>query len=80
MEAMGDEELLILCADHGNDPVHAGYDHTREYVPVVVYGKNIKAGANLGIRGSFADIDATVCAYLGADASPLGTSFLQEIL
>lgn len=77
---MGDEELLILCADHGNDPVHTGYDHTREYVPVVVWGKNIKPGVNLGIRGSFADIDATVCEYLGADASPLGTSFVKEII
>ena len=79
-DAMGDEELLILCADHGNDPVHAGYDHTREYVPVVVYGKNLKAGTNLGVRGSFSDIDATVCEYLGAEQSPLGTSFLGEIL
>lgn len=77
---MGDEELLILCADHGNDPVHTGYDHTREYVPVVVWGKNIKPGVNLGIRGSFADIDATVCEYLGADTSPLGTSFVKEII
>jgi len=79
-DAMGEEELLILCADHGNDPVHTGYDHTREYVPVVVYGKQVKAGVNLGIRGSFADIDATVCEYLGAEKSPLGTSFLGEIL
>ena len=79
-DAMGDEELLILCADHGNDPVHAGYDHTREYVPVVVYGKNVKAGTNLGVRGSFSDIDATVCEYLEAEQSPLGTSFLGEIL
>ncbi len=79
-DAMGDEELLILCADHGNDPVHAGYDHTREYVPVVVYGKNVKAGTNLGVRGSFSDIDATVCEYLDAEQSPLGTSFLGEIL
>lgn len=79
-DAMGDEELLILCADHGNDPIHAGYDHTREYVPVVVYGKNVKAGTNLGVRGSFSDIDATVCEYLDAEQSPLGTSFLGEIL
>lgn len=80
MAQMGDEELLILCADHGNDPVHAGYDHTREYVPLVVWGKNVKPGVNLGIRNSFADIDATVCEYLGAEPSALGTSFLQEIL
>lgn len=78
--AMGEDELLILCADHGNDPIHTGYDHTREYVPVVVYGKKVKSGVNLGIRGAFADIDATVCEYLGAEGSPLGTSFLGEIL
>ena len=80
MAAMGDEELLILCADHGNDPVHTGYDHTREYVPVVVWGKHVKPGVNLGIRNSFADIDASVCEYLGAEQSPLGESFLKEIL
>lgn len=80
MDAMGDDELLILCADHGNDPVHTGYDHTREYVPVVVWGKHVKSGVNLGIRNSFADIDASVCEYLGAEKSPLGESFLKEIL
>ncbi len=79
MAAMGEEDLLILCADHGNDPVHGGYDHTREYVPVVVWGKNVKPGVNLGIRTSFADIDASVCEYLGAESSPLGESFVKEI-
>lgn len=80
IENLSDDDILIICADHGNDPVHTGWDHTREYVPVVVYGKKIKAGVNLGTRGSFADIGATVCEYLGVAPTAIGTSFLGEIL
>lgn len=77
--AMGDEDLLILCADHGNDPVHRGWDHTREYVPLLVWGKKIKAGADLGVRQSFADIGATIAEYLGAEPTSIGMSFVKEI-
>lgn len=77
--AMEDEDLLMLCADHGNDPVHSGWDHTREYVPILVWGKQIKAGADLGVRGSFADIGATIAEYLGAEPTEIGESFLKEI-
>ena len=77
---MKDDDALIITADHGCDPGFTGTDHTREYVPVVVWGKKVKPGVNLGIRGSFSDIDATVCEYLGAEASPLGTSFVKEII
>jgi phosphopentomutase len=59
MKNMKEEEILIITADHGCDPTYKGTDHTREYVPVLVYGKSIKA-ANLKIRGSFADIAATI--------------------
>ena len=79
MAAMGDEDILMICADHGNDPVHDGWDHTREYVPVLVYGKYVEEGVNLGIRGSFADISATVAEYLGVAPTELGTSFLKEL-
>lgn len=79
MAAMKESDALILCADHGNDPIHSGWDHTREHVPVVIYGAGIKAGVDLGIRSSFADIGATVCEMLGAKTTAVGTSFLSII-
>lgn len=80
IEAMGDEDVLILCADHGNDPCHTGWDHTREHVPMVIYGKEIKDGVNLGTRKSFADIGATIAEMLGIDKTAIGESFMKEIL
>lgn len=65
-----EDDLLILTADHGCDPAAHGTDHTREYIPVLMYGSGIKP-ENLGIRSSFADIGQTVCAWLGVDASGL---------
>jgi phosphopentomutase len=78
--AMKSEDILILCADHGNDPIHSGWDHTREHVPVLLYGKNIKPGVNLGTRMSFADISATIAEYLNVPKSQIGESFLKIIL
>ena len=77
---MKDEDILFICADHGNDPVHTGWDHTREYVPLVVYGKNVKPGTDLGVRKTFADVGATICDYLGVAPTAIGTSFLKDIL
>ncbi|QAT43019.1 phosphopentomutase [Aminipila luticellarii] len=79
ISAMGEEDILMLCADHGNDPVHSGWDHTREHIPVVIYGKEIKAGVDLGVRESFADIGATICDMLGAEKTEIGESFLSLI-
>ncbi len=76
---MGDEDLLILCADHGNDPIHSGTDHTREYIPVLAWGKWIEPGTDLGVRKTFADIGATVAEFLDVKPTNLGTSFLSEI-
>jgi phosphopentomutase len=75
-----DEDLLILTADHGCDPTYRGTDHTREYIPVLVYGKHIKPGVDLGILGSFADIGATVYEYITGKSWPEGSSFLSKIL
>lgn len=75
-----DEDVLILCADHGNDPGHTGWDHTREYVPVLIYGKPIRAGVDLGTGSSFADIAATVADYLGVEPPEIGTSQLHKLL
>lgn len=77
--AMGSEDILILCADHGNDPTHSGWDHTREHVPVVAFGAPIKEGENLGIRDTFADIGATVCELFDAEQTAIGRSFWNEI-
>ncbi len=62
-----DDDLLILTADHGCDPAAHGTDHTREYTPLLAYGKQVSP-ANIGIRSSFADIGQTVCAWLGVEA------------
>ena len=77
-DAMHDDDLLILTADHGNDPTYRGSDHTREYAPLLVYGRAAKAGVNLGTRESLADIGQTV-----ADNFELiltaGDSFLADV-
>ena len=72
-------DLLVLTADHGNDPTFPGTDHTREYVPVLAYSPGRDAGKDLGIRRSFADLGATVADYFGLRA-PGGQSFLRAVL
>lgn len=79
LNAMKPEDLLILCADHGNDPAHSGWDHTREHVPVLLYGKVVKPGVNLGTRNSFADISATIAEYLSVPKAQIGESFLNKL-
>ncbi len=76
---MGEEDMLILTADHGCDPCHTGTDHTREHVPLLVWGKNIKENVNLGVRDTYADISATVLDYFGVDNTLKGQSFLKDI-
>jgi phosphopentomutase len=80
LEAMEQEDILIITADHGCDPSTESTDHSREYVPCLIYGKGIKAGVNIGTRKTFADIAATIldCFNLPGDIS--GTSFLKEIM
>ena len=65
-----DDDLLIITADHGCDPAAHGTDHTREYIPVLMYGRQVKP-QNLGVRTGFSDIGQTVCKWLGVDASAL---------
>ena len=77
---MSDDDILFITADHGNDPTAPGTDHTREYVPVIAYGKKLKSGLNLGTRASFADLGATVCDLLDVEGTGFGTSFKEEIL
>jgi phosphopentomutase len=80
LDAMKPDDLLLITADHGNDPTYRGTDHTREYVPVLAAGPRV-ISADVGTRSSFADLGATVCDYLGKpSASPSGASFLADIL
>ena len=80
MLKLKDKDLLIITADHGCDPAFTKTtDHTREYVPVIVYGKNMKP-VNLNTRNGFCDIGKTVCDFLEVDNNIAGNSFLEEIL
>lgn len=80
LEVLKSDDLLILCADHGNDPVHTGWDHTREYIPMVFYGTQIIPGINLGTRHTFADLGATISDVLSAGKTSIGDSFKTLIL
>lgn len=80
LDNMRDEDILIITADHGCDPSTPSTDHSREYTPMLIYGKNIKPGVDLGTRSTFADISATVLEYLGIDKeNSAGESFLSEV-
>ncbi len=79
LDKLREDDLLIITADHGNDPVHAGTDHTREYVPLLVYSKQFKEGKELPLRKTFADIGATVADNFGVKMPEHGTSFLKDL-
>lgn len=76
--AMRGDDLLIITADHGNDPTYRGTDHTREYVPLLVYGRPARAGVDLGTRGSLADIGQTIANNFGLKLAA-GESFLMDL-
>lgn len=78
IDALNDDELLIMTADHGNDPTYPGSDHTREYVPLLVYGKTAASGVNLGTRQSLSDIGQTIAENFGLELVD-GEGFLTEI-
>ena len=79
LEKLGEDDLVMITADHGCDPAYtATTDHTREYVPLLILGRHVKP-VNLGTRGSFADIAATVTELLDVDYETAGKSFAREI-
>lgn len=81
MERLKEEDIIIITADHGCDPGFKGTDHTREYVPMLIYGKMLKAGIDLGTRDCFGDIAATVLDMFGISYENItGLSFLDSIL
>jgi len=79
MGAMRADDVLILTADHGCDPTHAGTDHTREYIPFLAYGESVRPNTNIGTRATFADIAATVLDILKVEGETAGMSFLEMI-
>ncbi|MFD1065302.1 phosphopentomutase [Oceanobacillus locisalsi] len=79
LNQLQDDDLLIITADHGNDPIHHGTDHTREYVPLLVYHTNIAEGKELPQRTTFADIGATIADNFQITLPEHGTSFLDVI-
>lgn len=78
-DKMTDDDLLIITADHGNDPTYKGTDHTREYVPLLIYSPRFAEGKELPLRKTFADIGATVAENFGVTKPEYGTSFLNDL-
>ena len=79
ISAMRDKDLLLITADHGNDPTYAGTDHTREYIPLLAYSPSFTGNGLIPV-GHFADISATVADNFGVDTAMIGESFLQDLV
>jgi phosphopentomutase len=75
-----DDDLLVITADHGNDPTTPSTDHSREHVPVLLFGPGVKGGVDLGLRQTFSDLGQTLAENFGVGPLPNGTSFLREIM
>ena len=79
LPALRDDDLLVVTADHGNDPTTPSTDHAREYVPLLLAGAAVRPGADLGTRQTFADLGQTLADVFGVGLLAHGTSFLSEI-
>ncbi|MCR2820296.1 phosphopentomutase [Lederbergia panacisoli] len=79
LQALRDDDMLIITADHGNDPIHHGTDHTREFVPLIVYSKQFNGGRELPLRKTFADVGATIANNFHIKWSGAGESFLENL-
>lgn len=79
LATLQDGDLVMITADHGNDPTYKGTDHTREYVPLLAYSPGLKQSGSLGIRRTYADFGATVLDNFNVSGNPTGTSFLQTL-
>ena len=80
LSKMRSDDVLMITADHGCDPAAKGTDHTRENVPLIIYGKKIRSGVNLGVLNSFSDIAATISEIFGAEFEISGKSFLKAVI
>ncbi len=79
MEQLNDDDLVLITADHGNDPIHHGTDHTREYVPLLVYSPRFKGGKKLPLMKTFSDIGMTINDNFKTEKPKYGTSFLHHL-
>lgn len=79
LNKLGPGDLLVITADHGNDPTHPGTDHTREYVPILAYSPAFTAPGELSMKETFSDLGATIADNFGVAAPPNGSSFLSEL-
>ncbi|EGC81949.1 phosphopentomutase [Anaerococcus prevotii] len=79
MDKLREDDIVIITADHGCDPSTESTDHSREYVPMIIFGDKIKAGVDLKTRNTFADIGKTVADIFGIESSIPGTSFYREV-
>ena len=79
LSVLRESDLLIITADHGNDPTTPSTDHSREHVPILIAGSRVRAGVNLGTRSTFADLGQTLAANFGVGPLEYGTSFLEAI-
>jgi phosphopentomutase len=75
-----DDDLLVITADHGNDPTTPSTDHSREHVPLLLHGRYVNAGVDVGTRSTFADLGQTLAENFGVGPLPHGTSFLHDIM
>lgn len=80
LDNLTEKDLLILTADHGNDPIHHGTDHTREYVPLLIYSKAFLEGRELSVRNTFADIGASIAENFGVKMPKHGSSFIRDLM
>ena len=79
MDKLREDDIVIITADHGCDPSTESTDHSREYVPMIIFGDKIKAGIDLKTRNTFADIGKTIADIFGVDSQIPGTSFYKEV-
>jgi len=80
LAALRETDLLVITADHGNDPTTPSTDHSREHVPILLTGARVRTGVNLGTRSTFADLGQTLAANFGVGPLACGVSFLEEIV
>jgi phosphopentomutase len=78
--ALREDDVLLLTGDHGCDPSDVSTDHTREHVPILVWGERVQRGVDLGVRPTFADLGATLAENFSVGPLSAGTSFLRELV
>lgn len=79
-QALKPADIVMIVADHGVDPTTTSTDHSREYIPLLVFGPRVSSGVDLGTRQTFADVAATIAELFSLEMPEVGASFLQEIL